>query len=682
MRSLLWFYVSHRSLDRGLLCRGAHRGDSDLPRLCSKAACSDAAAHARPQREIGGDGVMAAEPSSFMPEAFTDKQADAECQSYQKFTGIVDRLIGRDLNRLDEATANKYFKPSVGRTIHSLHGFFNGRNLKKKGKELMVAHKFVAPHFDYHGDVENCGQFIGRRLNALRDAEFATGHLYIELERADEALLFTHYKGHPLLDAAKWVYTQARRKPDYWKCPAAAVTDDLLDRALARLPKIDEDKIARWRAKQERKAALASGSVEMEAGDEKIGAVLKGRWTKLKATFAELLAEETFKGGKNPRVVFQEIAADLKRVAEELYDKQCRELDSIRWSDAGDDIGGIMDTPLVEAEEDGYKSVLHAESDVAALEEATPLKNDGGVKNEVVEIAEVREFVMSEVGESNEAWALNWAGLGLPVVPMHEVFDGICSCPAGSECASAGKHPRTRNGSHEATTDEAQIKRWWKRWPTANIGGAMGGSLRWLCVDVDPRSGGDANLCSLVEVHGNEWLNTLHHKTGSGGDHFFFTILEGIDFKKGKLADGIDLKWTAGLAVLPPSVHLLGRSYSIERAVNPAPAPAWLLEELTRAADAPPTVVVDFQERRVHTGCYSTRTFHEGERDNGIRDVAYGRWINGWAETESDLITQLLEVNATRCVPPLEQSVVIEKARRTARRFARGELKREVSARA
>lgn len=250
---------------------------------------------------------MSATAPSFIPEVFTDKQADTECQSYQKFAAIVNRLISRDLNRFDEQTAAKYFKPAVNHTVHALHGFFNGRNLKKKGKELMTAHKFVAPFFDYHGDLENCGLFMGRRLNALRDAECAAGHRYIELQRADdETLFFTHYKGHPLLDAAKWVYTQARRKPDYWDNPAKAITDKLLDDALDRLPKIDPAEIAHWQKKQERKEALKSGAVEMEAGDEKLGAVLKGRWTRWRETFADILAAETFKGGKNPMVVLAE----------------------------------------------------------------------------------------------------------------------------------------------------------------------------------------------------------------------------------------------------------------------------------------------------------------------------------------------------------------------------------------
>jgi hypothetical protein len=33
-----------------------------------------------------------------------------------------------------------------------------------------------------------------------------------------------------------------------------------------------------------------------------------------------------------------------------------------------------------------------------------------------------------------------------------------------------GKHPPTRRGHKEATTDPARILQWWSRWPDANIG--------------------------------------------------------------------------------------------------------------------------------------------------------------------------------------------------------------------
>lgn len=153
-------------------------------------------------------------------------------------------------------------------------------------------------------------------------------------------------------------------------------------------------------------------------------------------------------------------------------------------------------------------------------------------------------------------WALFWGvQQGIPVFPVHSVDDGICTCPCsklcqggehkcGSECESKGKHPIAKlapKGSLNATTDEATIRRWWSEVPHANIGGRMGGKIRLLAFDIDPRAGGDASFYDLVEAFGDQWTQTLRHKTGSGGYHLFFTIPEGIEFHRAKIAPGIDI---------------------------------------------------------------------------------------------------------------------------------------------
>jgi hypothetical protein len=72
------------------------------------------------------------------------------------------------------------------------------------------------------------------------------------------------------------------------------------------------------------------------------------------------------------------------------------------------------------------------------------------------------EFVTSTLTE-----ALRLAGLGFPLVAMHEVVNGVCSYIRGKECERAGNHPRTAHGVKDATTDETTIRRWFTQWPTA-----------------------------------------------------------------------------------------------------------------------------------------------------------------------------------------------------------------------
>ncbi len=61
--------------------------------------------------------------------------------------------------------------------------------------------------------------------------------------------------------------------------------------------------------------------------------------------------------------------------------------------------------------------------------------------------------------------ALQYAAKGWRVLPLHGVTASrTCTC-GKSDCSSVGKHPRTAHGVKDATTDEAVIRSWWRRWP-------------------------------------------------------------------------------------------------------------------------------------------------------------------------------------------------------------------------
>ena len=53
-----------------------------------------------------------------------------------------------------------------------------------------------------------------------------------------------------------------------------------------------------------------------------------------------------------------------------------------------------------------------------------------------------------------------------------------------------------------ATLDPGEVKRWWERWPAANVTIACGGPARLLVVDVDPDNGGEASMRRLEAEHG------------------------------------------------------------------------------------------------------------------------------------------------------------------------------------
>jgi putative DNA primase/helicase len=591
---------------------------------------------------------MSAQPAPAQ-QPFTNRQAREARQHYQHLAFIVNRMVNQIIAGLDDLKAAK-FKPSVFQTIHSLHGMFNGQDLTRKA--LFRAHMFTAQHFDHKGSTENAEKLVGRRLNDLRDAERACGLHFFKITRADGIKqVLTSYEAHYLLDAAEWLYLQARSQPGYWSNPAKAITDDLLDAAIATLPEMDEDRAG----DDERERELTEGSSITDSD------VIKGQWTKIFNNVRANLERATA-AGSNPLIEAEQAARELRKIAQEIYADKCDELERARrkivqrnFYERGTDDDGVVD---------GYKYGGQDEADgeleEVVIEAATPPMNVPPTPDEVAVNQQVSETQKTENPFSLLEWALRWASQGIAVFPVHTAFDGICSCSRGSECRSIGKHPRTLNGLKEATTDPAQIRRWWQKWPDANIGGATGGAIRLLVVDVDPKSGGDASLCDLTEAHGQEWLNTLHIETGSRGSHFFYTYPPEIELRNtaSKLAPGIDTRASGGYVVLPPSIHVSGRQYTIKEAAEMQSAPLWLVETLTRAPGELPAKVIDFQERRARPG--GSAVFAEGERNDGLFRVACAIWGSGGAKDITDLHMQALQVNAERCSPTLTDAEVAQ----------------------
>lgn len=148
-------------------------------------------------------------------------------------------------------------------------------------------------------------------------------------------------------------------------------------------------------------------------------------------------------------------------------------------------------------------------------------------------------------------YALAYAALGWPVIPLHTVREGKCSC-SNDKCENQGKHPHwfTPNGIDNSTTDADTIRRWWEAVPDMNIGIHLQ-PAGLLVVDVDPRNGGDTSLLPFD-------LDTLSARTGNG-EHFIYRVPEGYEPVSSQWA-GVDIKWR-GYIVAEPSLHLTGRRY-------------------------------------------------------------------------------------------------------------------------
>jgi hypothetical protein len=148
----------------------------------------------------------------------------------------------------------------------------------------------------------------------------------------------------------------------------------------------------------------------------------------------------------------------------------------------------------------------------------------------------------SRAGEA----ALRYAAHGWPVLPLHTPTRDGCSCghPA---CPKPGKHPRTRRGLRDASSDPAQIRAWWTRWPHANVALATG---RLVIVDVDGPAG-RAALTALERAHAPLPV-TLTAATGRGAHLYFDAGQQRIASSAGRLGDGLDVRGHGGYGIVPP----------------------------------------------------------------------------------------------------------------------------------
>jgi hypothetical protein len=125
-----------------------------------------------------------------------------------------------------------------------------------------------------------------------------------------------------------------------------------------------------------------------------------------------------------------------------------------------------------------------------------------------------------------------------------------------------------------------QIRRWWRRWPGANVGVVTGAVSGLMVLDVDPRHGGHESLAAIEADHGLV-PGTVESLTGGGGQHLYFRH-PGTVVPCRPIAPGLDVKGDGGLVICPPSVHVSGRVYAWEAGCAPgeiplADPPQWLV---------------------------------------------------------------------------------------------------------
>jgi putative DNA primase/helicase len=149
---------------------------------------------------------------------------------------------------------------------------------------------------------------------------------------------------------------------------------------------------------------------------------------------------------------------------------------------------------------------------------------------------------------------------------------------AAFPCRPRGKEPITKHGFKDATCDEAQIRKWWTRWPDANIGIATGARSGLIVVDIDSIDGATL-LAELTQRFGQ--LTPTHCVVTGKGRHYYFKLPAGCGSIPSSAKGGLDFRADDGYVIAPPSIHPDGKVYQWDTESSPnemALAPEWLLD--------------------------------------------------------------------------------------------------------
>ncbi len=280
---------------------------------------------------------------------------------------------------------------------------------------------------------------------------------------------------------------------------------------------------------------------------------------------------------------------------------------------------------------------------------------------------------MTHTGEIKESCsdglraALTYARRGWPVAPAHSTRpDASCSCN-DAKCDRVGKHPRTRHGLTDATTDEKTIREWWAKTPDANVLIRTGkiGDRYLVVLDVDPRHDGEESLARLI-VDNAGLPDTPRAITGGGGSHVFMWSRLPVKSSvggHGGIAPGLDVRSVGGYVIAAPSRHESGREYTWDVGAHPADlpiaeAPAWFVAVAGLAGERVKVRPSDVEGAEI-------AEIFEGGRNNALTKIAGAMRRPGVGERA--ILAALRIVNDDRCRPPLDEWEIEKIARSIAR---------------
>lgn len=268
--------------------------------------------------------------------------------------------------------------------------------------------------------------------------------------------------------------------------------------------------------------------------------------------------------------------------------------------------------------------------------------------------------------------AMHYASVGWSSFPLNYIRqNGVCSCggiEVNPKC-KPGKHPYAKlvpNGHINATTNTATVHAWFSGIPY-NIGIATGAVSGFWLLDVDGEEGAVA-LAALEAEHG-QLPDTLRVRTGSGGMHYYFTMPTGVDIRNSEklVGDHIDVRGSGGYVVAPPSNHISGNQYVWVGCVQPslgmiADAPQWLIAAATSKKVKEPIGHIPLSQALCPTFLVPDKVTDGRGRESTI--LRYAGHLRGTGVDQATIEQIVLDFNKLHIAPPLDDAVVLDRARR------------------
>lgn len=222
-------------------------------------------------------------------------------------------------------------------------------------------------------------------------------------------------------------------------------------------------------------------------------------------------------------------------------------------------------------------------------------------------------------------WALHYLSQGLPVFPVQ------------------GKTPLIKWGTYqERLPSEEEIKEWWTKWPTADIGCVTGAISNKLVLDIDGESGFSA-------ISKMDTGNTAIVRTSRGKQYHYKWAGTGV--RKSTLAGilpEVDVRGNGGYVKLPPSTFSGGSGrYTWENEVEPIEAPQWLIDLLIE--NSKPRVVTSSEGSWLQE---KLNGLTNGNRNQTFCSLAGSLRSRGWSSGD---IFSLLDPHARRVGFELEE---------------------------